>query len=113
MNYPVHCVQLHLLRVPGSHVGVEAAAGGPVVLLPHRVVEVVVPGRAFTYVLCAHFTVSVDVTSVRVADRLIYFCLGIGAFSYIQVHGLIHNLYTYCKTQNWILRTGKHDRNQI
>ena len=44
--------------------------------------------------------------SVRVADRLIFFCLAIGAFSYMQLHGLIHirlaDLLLYSCPLQWL-----------
>ena len=51
VHYPV---QLQLLWVPGSRIGVAAASGGPVSLLVLQVVVVVVPWRPVTYVLRAH-----------------------------------------------------------
>ena len=45
---------------------------------------------------------SVGVTSVRAQDRLIYFSKSIGAFSYIQLHGLIRIQLTDLLLYSWI-----------
>ena len=92
MYYPV---QLHLLRVPGNHVRVAAADGGPAALLLHRVLVVVVPGRSVTCVLHAYYKRTVGVTSVRVANRLVYFFKRLAHFIMLQLSSYIY-YYNSC-----------------